>query len=46
MVVYCEVGVRAKVAEVILSQAGFKSILHLEGDMSAWRSSNLPTEVE
>ena len=46
VVVYCETGVRAKVAEVILSQAGFKSILHLERDISAWRSSNLPTEVE
>ena len=46
VVVYCETGVRAKVAELILSQAGFKSILHLEGDMSGWRSSNLPTKVE
>lgn len=45
IVVYCERGIRVNVAEVILSHAGFKSILNLEGDMSAWRSNNLPIEV-
>ena len=44
VVVYCERGVRANVAEKTLASAGFKSILHLEGDMSAWRKSNLPIE--
>jgi len=44
IVVYCETGIRAKVAEIALSQAGFKSILHLEGHMSAWRSNSLPLE--
>ena len=42
IVVYCETGIRAKVAEVTLAQAGFTSILHLEGHMSAWRSNDLP----
>ena len=42
VVVYCERGIRAKVAEAALSQAGFDSILHLEGDMSAWRNNSLP----
>lgn len=42
IVVYCETGIRAKVAEVTLTQAGFQSILHLEGHMSAWRSNSLP----
>lgn len=42
IIVYCETGIRARVAEVTLSQAGFTSILHLEGHMSAWRSNSLP----
>ena len=42
IVVYCETGIRAKVAEVTLLQAGFTSILHLEGHMSAWRKKSLP----
>ena len=44
IVLYCERGIRAKVAEVTLKQAGFKSILHLEGNMLAWRSNSLPIE--
>lgn len=44
VVVYCETGIRAQFAEIALSQAGFKSILHLEGHMSAWRSNSLPIE--
>ena len=44
VVLYCERGTRAKVAEVSLKQAGFKSILHLEGNMVAWRSNSLPIE--
>jgi len=44
VVVYCERGVRAKIAETTLQQAGFQSILHLEGDMSAWRKNSLPVD--
>ena len=44
VVVYCERGIRAKVAENTLISEGFKLILHLEGDMTAWRKSNLPID--
>lgn len=43
IVVYCEAGVRAGIAEQTLEEAGFESILHLDGDMREWRSQNLPT---
>ncbi|MEM9271454.1 MAG: rhodanese-like domain-containing protein [Cyanobacteria bacterium P01_F01_bin.143] len=46
VVVYCERGIRAKVAEATLQQAGFQSIFHLEGDMSAWRKNFLPMESQ
>ncbi|MBE9030128.1 DUF302 domain-containing protein [filamentous cyanobacterium LEGE 11480] len=42
IVVYCETGVRANIAEKILSDAGFTNILHLQGDMSAWRKNQQP----
>ena len=44
IVVYCESGRRAKVAEEALRQAGFTSVRHLEGDMRGWRESDLPCE--
>ncbi len=44
VIVYCERGIRAKIAETTLHQAGFQSILHLEGDMSAWRNNSLPVD--
>lgn len=45
IVVYCERGIRAGFAETTLRQAGFKNIVHLEGDMRAWRASKLPVAV-
>lgn len=42
VIVYCEVGVRAGIAEKTLEQAGFQSVLTLEGDMRGWRSAELP----
>jgi rhodanese-related sulfurtransferase len=42
IVVYCEVGVRAGIAELALEQAGFAQVLQLEGDMQAWRQAGLP----
>ena len=42
VVVYCESGRRAGVAEEVLRQAGFSRVLHLEGDMGAWREQGLP----
>lgn len=44
VVVYCERGGRATAAEAVLRDAGFDSVAHLEGDMSAWRASGRPVE--
>lgn len=46
IVVYCERGFRAAIAENTLKQAGFEKILHLEGDMSAWRSKGLEIDTK
>jgi phage shock protein E len=43
VVVYCERGGRAARAEALLREAGFETVLHLEGDMAAWRAASLPT---
>lgn len=45
VVVYCERGVRAGVAERTLEEAGFVSILSLNGDIAAWRRAGLPLVV-
>jgi len=42
VVVYCERGGRSKAAASTLRGAGFSTVLHLEGDMSGWRASQLP----
>lgn len=42
VVVYCEAGVRAKIAELALQQAGFQRVIQLEGDMERWRQEDLP----
>ena len=44
IVVYCERGFRASKAATVLQNEGFKSIQHLAGDMSGWRSAGLPIE--
>ena len=41
VVVYCERGFRAAKAADVLEGAGFR-VVHLEGDMSGWRSKKLP----
>ncbi|NEQ45032.1 MAG: rhodanese-like domain-containing protein [Leptolyngbya sp. SIOISBB] len=46
VVVYCEVGVRAGVAEIMLEQAGFQQVVPLEGDMRGWREAGLPISTE
>jgi rhodanese-related sulfurtransferase len=46
VVLYCESGRRAGIAEGILRKAGLDNIRHLEGDMSAWRQSKLPIEKD
>ena len=44
VVVYCERGIRANIAERALQDAGITSIRHLEGDISLWRKNELPLE--
>jgi len=44
VVVYCERGPRARVAEATLRQAGFDEILHLKGDMAGWRRAGFPID--
>jgi phage shock protein E len=44
VVVYCESGKRAGMAGQTLVDAGFSQVLHLDGDMRAWRESGRPTE--
>jgi rhodanese-related sulfurtransferase len=38
------VGGRAGGAEKVLRKSGFKHILHLQGDLEAWRQRDLPLE--
>ena len=42
VVVYCESGRRAAIAQKILEQSGFTKVRHLEGDMKSWRKIGLP----
>ncbi|MFQ5683745.1 MAG: rhodanese-like domain-containing protein [Candidatus Binatia bacterium] len=44
LVVYCETGGRAAIAEATLRKAAFQDVLHLEGDMSHWRRHGHPIE--
>jgi phage shock protein E len=44
IVVYCERGPRAIMAQQALIRAGFSNVVHLAGDMSGWRANGLPTE--
>lgn len=46
VVVYCEVGVRAGVAESRLEQAGFQQIRLLDGHMERWRRADLPIAID
>lgn len=42
VVVYCEVGGRADVANEVLESAGYTRVRNLEGHMRNWRSENYP----
>jgi phage shock protein E len=44
VVVYCAHGLRAAVAIRALNAAGFTRVVHLQGDMSAWRAARRPME--
>jgi phage shock protein E len=41
---YCMLGPRARKGEAALLAAGYASVLHIEGGLSAWKSSGLPVE--
>jgi rhodanese-related sulfurtransferase len=45
IVVYCERGVRARIAQKALVKAGFSSVYHLTGDMAGWRDAGLSVEI-
>jgi rhodanese-related sulfurtransferase len=45
IVVYCEIGVRAGIAELVLDQAGFEQVSLLAGHMQAWRDAGLPVDT-
>ena len=44
VVVYCERGGRAGKAAMVLADAGYSNVIHLEGDMSDWRAKGRPLE--
>ena len=44
VVVYCKAGTRASFASKLLTDAGFKNVRHLDGDMSGWIENQLPVE--
>jgi rhodanese-related sulfurtransferase len=44
IVLYCERGGRAEEAAATLARAGFGTVRHLEGDMSAWREAGRPCD--
>jgi phage shock protein E len=44
IVVYCEVGPRARWVESYLKQNGFTNVRHLQGDFSGWQRSGHPVE--
>ncbi len=41
---YCLVGPRARKGEAALSEAGYRSVFHLEGGFAAWQAAGLPVE--
>ena len=44
IVVYCRSGRRSAIAQEALVAEGFKSVLHLEGDMLKWQEEKRPLE--
>ena len=46
VIVYCEAGVRSRIAQTALAKAGFAKAYHLVGDMAAWRRGKHAVEVD
>jgi phage shock protein E len=42
IVVYCQSGRRAALAEDVLAGAGFRRVRHLEGDFAGWQADGRP----
>lgn len=45
IVVHCERGGRARMAQDTLAKAGFPNVYHLTGDVAAWRDAGRPIEA-
>ena len=45
VIVYCELGVRARMAQATLTKSGFPNVYHLTGYMAAWRNAGLATRT-
>lgn len=45
VIVYCQHGPRSRLAQRSLLRAGFSNVFHLQGDMSKWKSQDLPLET-
>lgn len=43
---YCMMGPRARKGESALLDAGYRSVLHLEGGFAAWQAAGLPVDHE
>jgi hydroxyacylglutathione hydrolase len=45
LVVTCEMGPRARMAQGLLGLYGYRNVTLLEGHMAGWRSAGLPLET-
>jgi len=45
LVVTCELGQRAKIAQNLLIAFGYRNVTLLDGQMSGWRKAGLPQET-
>jgi len=43
---YCMMGPRARKGESALLSAGYTSVLHIDGGLSAWKAAGLPVEMK
>ena len=44
IILYCQSGRRAGIAEQVLSDNGYNNIIHLKGDFGAWQKNGLPIQ--
>jgi len=45
LIVYCEHGMRSRMAITVLQRVGFSRVYHLEGDLVAWKRAGLSLEA-